>query len=104
MACHLRLDLGVVDDLAQLAVEPRHDLAGVLAGANMAAQESMSKFVTPASSKVGSSGNKLAALHPGHRQCAQGIRLTCGMPVVRSVNIIDTRPPSTSLSAGGTLW
>ena len=28
---------------------------------------------------------------------------TCGRPGVRSVNIIDTRPPRTSLSAGGTL-
>ena len=76
---------------------------GVPAGANRPAHESMSKPLTPASSIVGSSGKSAERLIRVSASARSVPALTCGIPVERSANIIETRPASTSLSAGGTL-
>src|SRR5262249_23544692 len=76
---------------------------GAPAGAKIAAQESMSKPLTPASSSVGSSGMRVERLSRVTASARSLPALTCGKAVVRSANIIDTRPASTSLRAGGTL-
>src|ERR1700738_2786228 len=76
---------------------------GVWAGATMAAPESMSKPVTPASSRVGNSGKSGLRCSRVTASARNAPERTCGSPVVRSVNIIETRPASTSWSAGGEL-
>ena len=63
----------------------------------------MSKPVTPASSMVGSSGNSALRLMRVIASARNAPDWTCGMPVVKSANIIDTRPASTSVSACGAL-
>ena len=78
-------------------------VGGVWAGATIPAHESMSKPVTPASSSVGSSGNNGLRCRRVTASARNAPDLTCGRPVVRSVNIIDTRPASTSWMAGGEL-
>src|SRR3954467_3205114 len=73
---------------------------GVCAGANTPIHESMSKLVTPASCKEGSSGNNVLRCILVTARARSAWALTWGRPLVRSMNIIDTRPPSTSLTAG----
>src|SRR6266566_3798729 len=77
--------------------------AGVPAGAKMPAHESMSNPVTPASSSVGNSGTSVERLILVTASARSEPAFTCGNPVVRSANIIDTRPARTSLSATGTV-
>src|ERR1700730_1935510 len=76
---------------------------GVWAGATMPAHESMSKPVTPASSRVGNSGKSGLRCSRVTASARNAPERTGGSPVVRSVNIIETRPASTSWSAGGEL-
>ena len=74
-----------------------------MAGATKPAQASMSKPVTPASSMVGSSGNSALRLMRVTPSARNAPAWTCGMPVVKSTNIIDTRPASRSVRACGVL-
>src|SRR5262249_5750004 len=76
---------------------------GVLAGATIPAPQSTSKPVIPASSIVGSSGNSELRCRRVTASARRAPDLTCGRPDVRSANIIDTRPASTSWMAGGVL-
>src|SRR3974390_1568327 len=73
---------------------------GVPAGATTPAQGSRLKPLIPASSMVGRSGNSVLRRI---RDTAMGRTvpaLTCGMALVKSASIIDTRPPIISSSAG----
>src|SRR6266568_4537484 len=73
--------------------------AGVPAGAKMPAQESLSNPVTPASSSVGNSGTSVERLILVTASARSEPAFTCGNPVVRSANIIDTRPARAALGA-----
>src|SRR5262249_58641253 len=74
---------------------------GVLAGAMKPAQVSRLKPVNPDSSMVGRSGKSELRLMRDTAIARSAPDLTCGLAVVKSASIIDTRPAITSWSAGG---
>ncbi len=63
----------------------------------------MSKPVTPASSMVGNSGNSALRLRRVDANGRRVLAWMCDRLVVKSLNIIDTRPARTSVIAGGAL-
>ena len=76
---------------------------GVFAGTTKPAQASMSNPVTPASSMVGRSGSSVLRLMRVVASARSLPARTCSMPVVRSTNIIDTRPAIRSTTPCGVL-
>ena len=99
----LLLGFGTVDDLAQRAVKLATTPGGVPAGATRPAQASRLKPLRPNSSMVGRSGNSEERLMRDTASARSEPAATCGIAVVKSANIIDTRPAMMSSSAGGVL-